>query len=793
MAMPFLAGVCRAVLLLLLLTASNAAAQELIEWDADLADRPVEAIRIEGASPAQVQLIQNNIRVAQGDPYDGGTLRDDVNRVYRLGQFRFVTAEVRLNAAGGVEVVLSVTPQPLIRAIQTEGNKTISDQDLRAIIQPVPGGPLDQYLIERAKRDIKLAYRKKGYYLTDVSVDETELTESGILIFNIIEGPRVRIKAIEFDGAETFRVKRLLQEIKTRAHVFLLRPGVLDEDVIARDKATLDAFYKARGYLDVRVGHSIQLSPDNREAKVIFIIVEGRRFTLRSVRAEQAGRPGVPLEVFTPEQIAALLTIKTGDVFSRAKIDESVDVIRDAYGLLGYIDVRIAPYEIRHPEPVVDLVLEIREGEPWTVGLIRVNGNFLTKDKVIRRLIDLKPGRPYDTELLRKAEREIRRTRLFNDVRITMQEPDPVDPALRDLLIEVKERNTGSVNFGVAVGSDAGVFGEISIVQNNFDIADFPTSISELIAGRSLRGAGQQFSATFRPGNEIFEYSASLTEPHFLETDYAFTILGAVRRRIFDQYDQERATGSLSIHRSLGDIWRLGFRTRVERVELSDIDPDAPVDVFQDAGPDDLAAAGVTLTRTTVDEITRPTRGSRLELSFDQFGILGGDFEFSRAEAEYTVFVPLDEDFLGRSTTFRLNTRVGYLFGGDRPPIYEQFYMGGTTFRGFDFRTVSPKGIRADTGELGDDPVGGEWMFFVGGQVEFPLFQESITGVVFLDSGTVVDDPGVDDYRVSAGVGVRLYIPELGPVPIAFDFGFPVLEEPGDESRLLSFSAALPF
>ena len=126
-------------------------------------------------------------------------------------------------------------------------------------------------------------------------------------------------------------------------------------------------------------------------------------------------------------------------------------------------------------------------------------------------------------------------------------------------------------------------------------------------------------------------------------------------------------------------------------------------------------------------------------------------------------------------------------------PTYERFYLGGRCFRGFDFRTVSPKGIRADTGQLGNDPVGGEWMLFFGGQYEFPIFEEVVTGVVFVDTGTVTHDVGIDDYRVSVGAGVRLYIPQLGPIPIAFDFGFPLIKQDGDRLQLLSFSAELPF
>lgn len=767
--------------------------QQVYERGSDLADRPLSAIRIAGASTDAERMIRNNIRAAVGDPYLAETVRSDVERIHNLGRFRFVTAEVELQPDGSVAVIYTVAPQPLIAEVQVVGNSAISDQDLLDAVRIMRGGPRDDFLIQKAKRDIEALYRKKGYFLTTVELDESALEDRGLLIFRIIEGPRVRIKVIEFEGNDAFRDELLLPEVKTRTHIFLFRRGALDTEVLADDVAALDRFYKSRGYLDVRVDRTVSLSPDNREAKVTFLIREGPQYRLGAVRTENRLDPDQPLKVFSDEQIAAILEIKPGDVYSRDKLRRSLDMLETAYGVMGYIDVRLLPSELRRgPEPVVDLLLEIEEGEPSMVGVINISGNFLTRDKVVRRLLRVEPGRPYNSADLAESERRIQRSRLFNDVRVTVQERDELDPEYRDLLVEVKERNTGSIGFGVAVGSDAGVFGELSVRQDNFDVADWPESFQEYFAGRSFRGAGQRFSMVFRPGNEIFQYSMSLTEPHLLDTDYSGSVAGSFRQRVYNQYDEERLTGSLSLGRQLGDIWEVSLRTRAERVRLTSIAPEAPTEIYLDQGPDTLTALGVSLTRTTIGTLTRPGRGTRLELSLDKAGAFGGDVDFWRTEADYTIFLTLDEDFLGRKSVLKFNGRIGYIFG-DRAPTYERFYLGGRSFRGFEFRTVSPKGVRNDNGQPSSEPVGGDWLLFLGTQYEFPLFQETVTGVVFVDSGTVTDDVGFDDYRVSAGFGFRLYIQQLGPVPIAFDFGFPIVQEETDEEQVISFSAELPF
>jgi len=789
-------AIARAVLLVLAVALAAAAAGPAYAQSeqsdfATFVDRPIAEVRLRDLQRVDEQLVRNNIRAAAGDPFDPAVVHEDVRRLTKLGRFESVEADVELLNDGTVAVVYQFIEQPLIAEVQVVGNTVISDQELLDAVRIVRGLPRSTFQIERAKRDIEDLYRKRGHYLATVTVDESELEERGILIFRIIEGPRVKVRAIEFRGNDAIVGKRLRAEIKTETALLFLRRGVIDEDVLAEDVAALDEFYKGRGYLDVRVDRRIELSPDNREAKVVFLIDEGQQYTLGSVRTEQLD--GSPLRVFATAQIAAMLEIKRGDVYSRDKLRKSLDIVRDAYGRLGYLDVQVRATELRSGEaPVVDLLLSIDEGQRYDVGLVRISGNFLTKDKVIRREVRLKPSRPFDVTEIDRARTRLQRTRLFNDVRITVQDPRREDPEQRDVLVEVKERNTGSVNFGVAFGSDTGAFGEISIRQDNFDVADTPESLREFITGRSFRGAGQRFFMVFRPGDELFNYSIGLTEPHIFETDYSLSTRGSFNDRRFNLNDETRLSTRFSLGRSLGDVWEFGTSVRAERVELTDIDPFAPTELFDDAGPDTLTGVSLSLTRTTIGNVRRPGRGSNLELTYERVGLLGGDHDFNRLSGSYDVFFTVAEDFLGRKSILKLSSEVGYLFGGD-PPTYEQFYLGGRSFRGFDFREVSPKGIRADTGEPSDEPVGGEWMFFLGAQYEFPLFEETVTGVVFVDSGTVTDEIALDPYRLSIGTGVRLRIDALGPVPIAFDFALPILKEPGDDTQVLSFSAELPF
>ena len=70
--------------------------------DTDLEDRPVSAIHLEGLQRVNQQLVRNQLRSAEGDPFDWDTVRADIRILNRLGEFGSVTADVELQSDGSV-------------------------------------------------------------------------------------------------------------------------------------------------------------------------------------------------------------------------------------------------------------------------------------------------------------------------------------------------------------------------------------------------------------------------------------------------------------------------------------------------------------------------------------------------------------------------------------------------------------------------------------------------------------------------------------------------------------------
>jgi outer membrane protein insertion porin family len=807
--------------------------------------------RIEPLDERSAAFARNQIRSAPGREFRREVVSSDLVTLSRTGRYRSIEPRVAPRGDGSVVLTYRVQEQPIIADVQVAGNRRISDQAIAKVVDDLVGTPVDAALIERNAESIRKLYRDRGFSNVGVRVDRDELEENGIVLFVISERQAVRVTDVRFEGigaALSFSPRELRTAIRTRvAGVF--ETGPLDDDLLADDVVALARFYEDHGYLDVRVDRHVTPSPDGKEAIVTFLIAEGPLYTLRSVRlfyperaryvgtmseaqAERAdgeevlrvGPPGTsqsvavyPMGVFTPEQAMGLMQVKPGDVVNVRKMNRSIQILREAYERLGYVQeaagLRITDHYLRDERlPLVDLLLEIREGERYRTGEIVIGGNQYTKDSVIRERLPFRPDRPLDGTALRIGEQRLRGAGarpLFDVSRerggpaVTVVSPEAaraagavVEPGYRDVHVEVQETNTSEFLFGAAFSSDQGLLGSVTVRQWNFDVADWPDTAGEFLTNRAFRGAGQVFTLQLQPGTEAQYYDVSLADPTLLGTRHAGEIGTYLRTRQFDIYDETRFGAVGGITRRFGRRWSGGLSLRAESVDLSDIDPAAPTDYFDAAGPDTITSAGLSLSRTNIPEAQgfQPWRGSRADVGVQQFGALAGDWDFTKLTFSHVTYLPLYESALGRKTVLSLTTRVGYIpQDPDAVPVYERFYLGGSSFRGFGFREVSPVGVRNDTGGPSDESVGGTFSFFFGPEIRQPVWRDIISVVGFLDTGTVNKGFGFENYRVSAGAGLRIGIPGVLVIPIAIDFAVPIIKEDTDDERLITFSIDVPF
>ena len=354
---------------------------------------------------------------------------------------------------------------------------------------------------------------------------------------------------------------------------------------------------------------------------------------------------------------------------------------------------------------------------------------------------------------------------------------NPATPGFVDVNIDVTEGRTGRLIFGVGVNSDAGVVGNIVLQEDNFDILHAPRSWSDIVNGQAWRGDGQSFRLELVPGTQVSRYLVSWEDPYFHDTDFSVGLSGFFYNRFYDDWTEQRTGGRISVGRLLSRHWSVGGAVRLENVDLTSFRTPAPALLTQAGGDSFLSTGQVTMTYDTRDSAFLPTQGHMLELAYEQ-GF--GEYVYPRANVQGAQYFTVYErpDGFGKHI-IQLRGELGWT--GDDTPIFERYFAGGySSFRGFDFRGVSPR-------QLGVG-VGGQWMMLGTAEYLIPLTaDDNIRAVVFSDFGTIDNDVSVDQFRATAGFGFRLAIPAMGPAPIALDFAWPITKEPFDEERVFSF------
>ncbi|HEY1603547.1 MAG TPA: BamA/TamA family outer membrane protein [Pirellulales bacterium] len=349
------------------------------------------------------------------------------------------------------------------------------------------------------------------------------------------------------------------------------------------------------------------------------------------------------------------------------------------------------------------------------------------------------------------------------------------------LRVMANETQTGRLMLGVGVNSNAGLIGNITLDEQNFDWRRFPTSWEDIRNATAWRGGGQQFRIQASPGTVYQQYSINFHNPYLFDTPISFGLNGSYFTRIYQDWTERRLGARVSLgYQFLFDpnlSTVVSFRG--ENVNISAPTIPTPPPLEQVLGNNALFIGQWQVIHDTRDSSFLPTQGHRLNLSLEQ---AFGSYTFPRATIDVSQHFLLHErpDTSGRHTLTLSNTTG---FTGSNTPIYENYFAGGyTTLRGFYFRGASPLQENVQ--------VGGHFEFINTVEYMFPITgDDMLRGVTFCDFGTV--EPNIEmtgqDFRISPGVGLRVTIPAMGPAPIALDFAAPIHHAPGDRLQLFSF------
>lgn len=744
----------------------------------------IKRVEFKGLNAISEAFVRRVVKSREQQSYSRRQVEDDVRELLKSRKFLIAFAESRTEENQAV-IVFVVQEKPRLATVELEGSKNIPDSELLALL-PAAGDVVDMFAINKGRDDIAQKYKEKGYYYVKVTLDDRALREESRAVYRINEGPRVRVRNIYFDGNRSYPGWRLSDKVETKTWIWIIRTGEFDEDRANRDALDLQKFYRDEGFLDARVGYRLDFDPIERsDLNLVFVIEEGIRYQLKNTVVEGA-------TVFAAERIMQPMRLTPGKYIRNEAVEEDKKRVRDLYGEIGYVDVRVETV-IDYTETPGEAVLryQIAEGEQFHIARITIRGNDKTKDEVIRRELRFYPGELYDTVKVRKAETRINELAFFvrDKTRISPLEDADHDGA-REALVEVEEGDTTYVLFGVGVSTDNGVFGSITVDNRNFDIFDFPRSWSQFLRGQSLRGDGQRLRLLFEPGTEVSRFRIDFTEPYLFDRLLRYDQSFYLFQRGRDAYVEQRlgTTSALSRRFDSGPLenWGVEGALRLEGVDINDVDDLAAKEIVAVEGDSFLTSLKGTIVRDTTDSRIVPTEGYRVAFSWEQYGALGGEYAFGKPALSGALYRTVRTDIFDRKSVLAFRLDTAYIVGD--APVFEKFYGGGFgSIRGFSYRGVSPRnGIK-------NDRIGGDFLLLTGGEYSFPLYGKAVRGVTFVDMGTVEENIKISDWRIAVGFGLRIQVDFFGPAPIVLDFGIPVRSAEDDDEQLFNFAFGASF
>jgi len=766
------------------------AAGGVLKWSVSSAadDNPngrmISAVNPIGNTVHTAEQIRQVMHTRPGVAYDEAVAQEDVRRLnntkwFDPGHIQILTVK---DADGRVTVLVRVVELTgIVQEVQFLGAQH-GYGELAKLAGVRKGEPMNPMANELGRKAILRKYQEDGRYFSSVELLEGNKPTDTRVIFRVVEGPKVKVAGIDFYGVDNASVSRLRTQLVSKKQLAGIFGGQFNPITMEVDRQKLIEYYEGLGYLDAQVTPEVVQGEDVGHVRIAYHIAEGKQYTIGSKKI--LGVKSFPLEKLEP----LVEDLKPGERFNGYASAANKLRLRNYYNVRGYQAV-IEEHRFAEPDNpnVVQVQYEVKNdgGTPDRVGRVILEGNTVTRDRVILNQLSLRPGQILDYTAIEDARMRLSRLGIFDpedppNIEVLQNE---FDSPLKDIKVRVRETRTGSFMLGGSFNTNQGVTGNITVNERNFDILRWPTSLDDFREGRAFRGGGQEFRLEAAPGTQFQRYSATWRQPYLLDTPFGLTVSGYYYQRGYAEYNEERVGGRFTLDRRLDSIWRASLTTRVEGVNINNIPYDAPQSIAKDYGNHFLLGFRPGVTRDTRDSYVYPTSGSVFDAGFEQ---VLGSYTFPVGTVEYTKF--FSNKFLAREDgsgkhVFGLRTQLSV--AGSNAPVYERFYGGGIrSFRGFTFRGLGP----FENGYA----TGGTFAWLNTAEYQIPIMaNDKFHFVSFVDHGTVEKNVSITNYRVAVGCGLRLNIPALGPLPLAIDFAVPLNKGPYDHKQLVNISVGV--
>ena len=733
------------------------------------ADVYVRDISVSGLDRVENETVMSYLNIQSGQSVSEEKLNDALKQLYATGLFD----DVAFNVTPSGELVISVVESPIINERYFDGNDNVDSDMLASEVQLAPRSTFSKAKAQDDVQRILEVYKRTGRYAVVVEPKIVKRENNSVdLVYEIDEGPLATIDKVNFIGNTHYTGSELQSEImskESRWYRIFSSSENYDADRVNYDKELLRRFYLKNGYADFRVVSAIaELSPDKKSFVLTYVVDEGPRYEIGDIAVVSE------LRDVDGSYLQDEVLIEQGDWYNADKVEKSVYAITDALGKHGFAFVDVVPELSRDAaQSKINLTFRVKEGERVFVDRINITGNTRTEDEVIRREFRIAEGDAFNAAKIRASRRNVENLDYFSKVDI--KTVPKVNGNSADVDVNVEEKSTGYFNVGVGYSTVNGALIRTGITENNF------------------LGKGQQVALDLGVSQRAQDYNLSFTEPYFMGRPLSTGIdLFRTEEDYQDEgsYDTEATGGRLRLGWNYTDDLSQYVRYTLRQDKISNVDSDASQYIKDEEGEYTGSIFGQTTVYDKRDSAINPKEGYYLSFGNDIAGA-GGDEKFLRFDAKAYKYYTFADYY-----TLKFFANGGYITGynGKDVRLMNRYFLGGYNMRGFEYGGVGARDKRTD------DSLGGNWMFYGGTELSFPmgLDELGIRGRTFVDVGMIGKPDGInteDVYyssspRVATGVGLTWQSP-MGNIDI--DFAIPVVKKSYDETEIfrLNFGARL--
>ncbi len=783
---------------------------------------PIVAIDVVGNRRVSRDDVLSYLREKPSHLFKVDDLTADVHAVWDSGFFEDVQVDLTTNDRG-VVLRFVVRERPNIKEVTFSGNDELDNDKLNEVVEVKPNTILSVPAVRRSIQKIKDGYSEKGYFLADVEYEIKPARENEVVVsFKIVEHEPVTVRRVTFIGNEHVSDAELRDQMQTGNGGFFSfgSGGPYRQDVFERDVLMLSGLYYDKGYLSVQIGTPrVMLTPDREGIDIAIMIHEGPRFRIRQLRIYERDNDGHEVEPLGGRRaLRQMVHAESGDFFNRAQLIKDLQAVRTLYRDAGFANVEAEPEtELDPVHERVDIIVPIKRGPPVHIERIEVKGNTKTRDKVVRREMEIQEGQLFSETGLENSKRRVTALGYFERVDVSTEQGSAPDKLLVN--VEVAEKPTGTFQVGAGFSSIESFIATAQIQQAN------------------LFGNGQSLALQAQISALRRLVTLRFFEPYFLDSDWNSSVEIYDTLYVFPNFARLSEGGSLTFGYALVQPWlRLSVTATTEWDSVDTSSTSALFgtttpgfsSVFQSLPLANLFNSGrifslrPTITYDTRDNRLFPTSGVYLQASTEIASqAFGSEFNYLRHRFTGRFYYPLGGGTgqPGSGFVIKLNTELGLITSPDPQgvPIFQRYFLGGILdVRGFTLRSIGPRLPLTSTLDPNSGPIangadiGGNLEAYENLELEFPIIDKvGIRGVVFFDAGNAwntedqfcrttpapqfdkVVQPcfsfpsSVGYLRTSTGFGIRWFSP-LGP--LRFEWGFPLAPLPYENHSDFEFT-----